>query len=115
MKKVIYFFYKLLNFLLIEGRNLCGKSKKQTSVSEVTNGVQNHVENSGQQDDEGKPYEGPSLPLYSSSVLEAATDGFANKNKLGQGGFGPVHKVYSSFKTNTDFALRWTWTDANPT
>lgn len=77
---------------LKEGRNLCGKSKKQTSVSEVTNGVQNHVENSGQQDDEGKPYEGPSLPLYSSSVLEAATDGFANKNKLGQGGFGPVHK-----------------------
>ncbi|CAI9270137.1 unnamed protein product [Lactuca saligna] len=77
---------------LKEGRNLCGKSKKQTSVSEVTHGVQNHVENSGQQDDEGKPYEGPSLPLYSSSVLEAATDGFANKNKLGQGGFGPVHK-----------------------
>ncbi|KAI7756385.1 hypothetical protein M8C21_004490, partial [Ambrosia artemisiifolia] len=39
---------------------------------------------------EGKPYEGT---LFSLIALETATDGFANINKLGQGGFGPVHKV----------------------
>ncbi|GJX55455.1 G-type lectin S-receptor-like serine/threonine-protein kinase B120 [Tanacetum coccineum] len=39
---------------------------------------------------EGKQFEGT---LYSLASLESATDGFANKNKLGQGGFGPVHKV----------------------
>ncbi|KAM0048953.1 putative protein kinase RLK-Pelle-DLSV family [Helianthus debilis subsp. tardiflorus] len=38
---------------------------------------------------EGKPLEGT---LFSLISLESATDGFANKNKLGQGGFGPVHK-----------------------
>lgn len=38
---------------------------------------------------EGKQFEGT---LYSLASLESATDGFANKNKLGQGGFGPVHK-----------------------
>ncbi|XP_076943905.1 G-type lectin S-receptor-like serine/threonine-protein kinase B120 [Bidens hawaiensis] len=38
---------------------------------------------------EGKAFEGT---LYSLISLESATDGFANKNKLGEGGFGPVHK-----------------------
>ncbi|XP_071706146.1 G-type lectin S-receptor-like serine/threonine-protein kinase B120 [Rutidosis leptorrhynchoides] len=38
---------------------------------------------------ERKPFEGI---LYSLNLLEFATDGFANKNKLGEGGFGPVHK-----------------------
>ncbi|KAK1424604.1 hypothetical protein QVD17_19937 [Tagetes erecta] len=38
---------------------------------------------------EEKTFEGR---LFSIISLESATDGFANKNKLGQGGFGPVHK-----------------------
>ncbi|KAI3745456.1 hypothetical protein L1987_58568 [Smallanthus sonchifolius] len=38
---------------------------------------------------EGKTFEGR---LFSLISLESATDDFANKNKLGEGGFGPVHK-----------------------
>lgn len=42
---------------------------------------------------EGKQGTGPHLPLFSFTFVELATDYFANKNKLGQGGFGPVYKV----------------------
>lgn len=42
---------------------------------------------------EGKQINGPQLPLFSFHFVEQATDNFANKNKLGQGGFGPVYKV----------------------
>lgn len=42
---------------------------------------------------EGKPINGPQLPLFSFRFIEQITDNFANKNKIGQGGFGPVHKV----------------------
>jgi len=31
--------------------------------------------------------------LYNLSTLRAATDNFSVENKLGEGGFGPVHKV----------------------
>ena len=34
------------------------------------------------------------LPLYSYETLSYATDNFDSKNKLGQGGFGPVYKVF---------------------
>ncbi|KAI3740817.1 hypothetical protein L2E82_31291 [Cichorium intybus] len=77
---------------LKECRSPCGKTKTPPSTLEAANSQENLVDMSGQQELDGKPYEGPSLPLYTFSVLEAATDGFANKNKLGQGGFGPVHK-----------------------
>ena len=33
------------------------------------------------------------LPLYSYETLASATESFHDKNKLGQGGFGPVYKV----------------------
>lgn len=33
------------------------------------------------------------LPLFTLSFLAAATENFSEKNKLGQGGFGPVYKV----------------------
>lgn len=42
---------------------------------------------------EGKQGDGPQLPLFSFNSVEVATESFANKNKLGQGGFGPVYKV----------------------
>ncbi|XP_031249546.1 cysteine-rich receptor-like protein kinase 10 [Pistacia vera] len=34
----------------------------------------------------------PNLIEYSFPAIEAATDGFSTKNKLGQGGYGPVYK-----------------------
>lgn len=34
------------------------------------------------------------LPLFSFSSLQAATDYFSGANKLGEGGFGSVYKVY---------------------
>lgn len=77
---------------LKECRNPCGKSKNPPPVFEASNGQGTSVETSGPLDREGKRCEGPPLPLYSSSLLEIATEGYANKNKLGQGGFGPVHK-----------------------
>lgn len=70
----------------------CGKTNNPPLVLEASNGLEISVETSQQLDPEGKECDGPPLPLFSSSVLEVATDGFANKNKLGQGGFGPVHK-----------------------
>lgn len=33
------------------------------------------------------------LPLLNFNTIAAATDYFANANKLGEGGFGPVYKV----------------------
>ncbi|XP_071689664.1 G-type lectin S-receptor-like serine/threonine-protein kinase B120 [Rutidosis leptorrhynchoides] len=75
-----------------ECRNPCGKAKKKPFlVLEASNGQDISVEESEQFELE-KEYDGPPLPIFSSSTLELATDVFANKNKLGQGGFGPVHK-----------------------
>ncbi|PWA58939.1 S-locus lectin protein kinase family protein [Artemisia annua] len=68
----------------------CGETKIPPSVFEASDGQQIPGETSEHLEGEGK--DGPPLPLFSSRVLEFATDGFANKNKLGQGGFGPVHK-----------------------
>ena len=33
------------------------------------------------------------LPLFEFEVLATSTDNFSLRNKLGQGGFGPVYKV----------------------
>lgn len=33
------------------------------------------------------------LPIYEFKQIIAATDNFSFRNKLGQGGFGPVYKV----------------------
>jgi len=33
------------------------------------------------------------LPLFDLETVSAATDKFSFKNKIGQGGFGPVYKV----------------------
>lgn len=37
------------------------------------------------------------LPLFEFQVLAAATNNFSLRNKLGQGGFGPVYKVSITF------------------
>ncbi|KAA8515407.1 hypothetical protein F0562_018982 [Nyssa sinensis] len=41
---------------------------------------------------EGKPGDGPELPLFNFNLVAVATNNFANENRLGQGGFGPVYK-----------------------
>ena len=33
------------------------------------------------------------LLIYDLNTIAKATDNFADKNKLGEGGFGPVYKV----------------------
>ncbi|KVI01055.1 Apple-like protein [Cynara cardunculus var. scolymus] len=51
---------------LKECRNPCGKATNPPPVFEASNGQETSVETSGPPDYEGKAYEGPSLPLYSS-------------------------------------------------
>ncbi|XAR69366.1 Non-specific serine/threonine protein kinase [Bertholletia excelsa] len=50
----------------------------------------NRIELGGERDQD--------LPLFSFSSIEAATDYFANSNKLGEGGFGLVYKAWNLFK-----------------
>jgi hypothetical protein len=38
--------------------------------------------------------DGDQLPMFSYESVSAATNNFSAVNKLGQGGFGPVYKVY---------------------
>ncbi|KAI6704873.1 hypothetical protein NL676_007835 [Syzygium grande] len=38
------------------------------------------------------------LPLLDITTIKAATNNFASTNKLGQGGFGPVYKVWNLWK-----------------
>ena len=40
---------------------------------------------------------GQDSPLFDFNVIETATNNFANENKLGEGGFGPVYKVLLFF------------------
>ncbi|XP_024987599.1 G-type lectin S-receptor-like serine/threonine-protein kinase B120 [Cynara cardunculus var. scolymus] len=74
-----------------EFTNLCGKKMNFAPLVQQSNGlnISANSERAGGLSVEGKPFEGT---LYSLATLESATDGFANKNKLGEGGFGPVHK-----------------------
>jgi hypothetical protein len=40
------------------------------------------------------------MPLFSFASVSIATDNFSTANKLGEGGFGPVYKVYASMSLN---------------
>ena len=37
----------------------------------------------------------PNLQVFSYATIKAATNNFLSKNKIGEGGFGPVYKVAS--------------------
>ena len=39
------------------------------------------------------------LKLFDLSTINAATDSFSLKNKLGEGGFGPVYRVSYSYES----------------
>ena len=41
----------------------------------------------------GSEKEEMELPIFDLKIIANATDNFSEKNKLGEGGFGPVYKV----------------------
>jgi len=43
--------------------------------------------------------------IFDFSTITSATNQFSNKNKIGEGGFGPVYKVMSLFITNLIYHL----------
>lgn len=45
------------------------------------------------QDDKGNV----EVPFFSFESILMATDNFSEQNKLGQGGFGPVYKVFMQY------------------
>lgn len=45
------------------------------------------------------------LPLFNLETVAAATDEFSFINKIGQGGFGPVYKVFHHETTAT--TIKW--------
>uniref|UniRef100_A0A0D3EAU1 Receptor-like serine/threonine-protein kinase n=1 Tax=Brassica oleracea var. oleracea TaxID=109376 RepID=A0A0D3EAU1_BRAOL len=51
------------------------------------------------------------LPLFEFQVLATATDSFSLRNKLGQGGFGPVYKVKNGIKQESVFEKSLRLTD----
>ncbi|KAG8375903.1 hypothetical protein BUALT_Bualt09G0007500 [Buddleja alternifolia] len=49
------------------------------------------------------------LPFFDLSVIQKATNDLSDKNKLGEGGFGPVYKFsLGSFSTNYLYLQAWT-------
>jgi hypothetical protein len=40
------------------------------------------------------------LPIFDLTVITNATNNFSNRNKLGEGGFGPVYKVHNNISTS---------------
>ncbi|KAL5231906.1 hypothetical protein ABZP36_030682 [Zizania latifolia] len=45
------------------------------------------------------------LPLFDLETIASATQGFSNDNKLGEGGFGPVYKAWSSWSEGNSLNL----------
>ncbi|KAG6778624.1 hypothetical protein POTOM_014962 [Populus tomentosa] len=49
------------------------------------------------------------LPLFDLSVIAAATNNFSDANKLGEGGFGSVYKIYASLGTDEPRRSQLDW------
>ena len=48
----------------------------------------------------------PELPFFHLSTIIAATDNFSLDNKLGEGGFGSVHKVKFRLDENKQYDIK---------
>ncbi|MED6167511.1 hypothetical protein PIB30_003483 [Stylosanthes scabra] len=68
----------LLAFCLIR------KRRKRATLKEANAALKDHSKEEQEED--------PEVPSYDLSVIASATDNFSDKNKLGEGGFGPVFK-----------------------
>lgn len=55
-------------------------------MSEDQKHIEDHQNSGGSEDD-------LDLPFLDLSTIVVATDNFSMKNKIGEGGFGPVYKV----------------------
>lgn len=56
--------------------------------------VETHEDKFGHDSENNSNKEDLELPLFSFATLLKATNNFSLNNKLGDGGFGPVYKVY---------------------
>ena len=52
------------------------------------------------EEDRGREWE---LPLFEPNTIVTATNNFAFRNKLGEGGFGPVYKVMKTENASSNF------------
>ena len=56
-----------------------------------------HMEHNSKGGENNEGQEHLELPLFDLDTLLNATNNFSSDNKLGEGGFGPVYKVWSYF------------------
>ncbi|KAK2987265.1 hypothetical protein RJ640_017568 [Escallonia rubra] len=70
------------------------RRKENLLISDMSRSRELSTDCSGQNElaIEGKDGNAPQVPLFSFNVIAVSTNYFENKNKLGQGGFGPVYK-----------------------
>ena len=82
------------------------RENNRPPISDVSRSQELLTHFSGQEElvIEGEQGNGPQLPLLSFIVVETATGNFANKNKLGQGGFGHVYKVKFYVQHTTNYS-----------
>ncbi|GAV67414.1 Pkinase domain-containing protein/S_locus_glycop domain-containing protein/B_lectin domain-containing protein/Pkinase_Tyr domain-containing protein/PAN_2 domain-containing protein/DUF3403 domain-containing protein [Cephalotus follicularis] len=71
-----------------------GLRKSEIQVYDISNSREYSTDLSGPTELvlEGSQVNGQEFPLFSFSLVAAATNNFSEENKLGQGGFGPVYK-----------------------
>ncbi|XLT70169.1 hypothetical protein HN873_026608, partial [Arachis hypogaea] len=63
---------------------LIWKRRKRATLKETNAALKDQSKEEQEED--------PEVPLYDLSVIASSTDNFSDKNKLGEGGFGPVFK-----------------------
>ncbi|KAK4770749.1 hypothetical protein SAY87_031281 [Trapa incisa] len=97
------FFMGLLIYLLLRFKEVlreysiacCRSRKMEIPLFDISRGTTDpSSEISGRYDlaGETKQVSAPDMPLFSFSAIATATGNFSEQNRLGQGGFGPVHK-----------------------
>ena len=69
------------------------------------------MKNKGKSMEIGGQEEDLELKLFDLSKINAATDSFSSKNKLGEGGFGPVYRVCFSYFFLTKYITKKKYKD----